>query len=81
MFHKSIDDYIVQTFSNDDPQYPGFDVTRVINGDQAKVYGAEFNWQQQLAFLPEGWDGLLVGLSAILAGHRFRPGPGRTRRR
>ncbi|HEY9254092.1 MAG TPA: TonB-dependent receptor [Stenotrophomonas sp.] len=74
LFHKSIDDYIVQTFSNDDPQYPGFDVTRVINGDQAKVYGAEFNWQQQLAFLPEGWDGLLVGLSATWLDTDFDPG-------
>jgi len=74
LFHKSIDDYIVQTFSNDDPEYPGFDVTRVINGDEAKVYGAEFNWQQQLAFLPEGWNGLLVGLSATYLDTDFDPG-------
>lgn len=74
LFHKSIDDYIVQTFSNDDPAYPGFDVTRVINGDNAKVYGAEFNWQQQLAFLPEGWNGLLVGFSATWLDTDFDPG-------
>jgi TonB-dependent receptor len=74
LFHKSIDDYIVQTFSNDDPQYPGFDVTRVINGEEAKVSGAEFNWQQQLDFLPSGWDGLLVGLSATWLDTDFDPG-------
>ncbi|MDG2524718.1 TonB-dependent receptor [Stenotrophomonas sp. HITSZ_GD] len=74
LFHKSIDDYIVQTFSNDDPQYPDFDVTRVINGDKAEVYGAEFNWQQQLSFLPEGWDGLLVGVSATYLDTDFDPG-------
>ena len=74
LFHKSIDDYIVQTFSNDDPEYPGFDVTRVINGDEAKVYGAEFNWQQQLDFLPEGWNGLLVGFSATWLDTDFDPG-------
>lgn len=74
LFHKSIDDYIVQTFSNDDPQYPDYDVTRVINGDKAKVYGAEFNWQQQLSFLPAGWDGLLVGVSATYLDTDFDPG-------
>jgi len=74
LFHKSIDDYIVQTFSNDDPAYPGFDVTRVINGDKARVYGAEFNWQQQLDFLPEGWNGLLVGVSATWLDTDFDPG-------
>jgi len=74
LFHKSIDDYIVQTFSNDDPEYPGYDVNRVINGDKAKVYGAEFNWQQQLSFLPEGWDGLLVGVSATYLDTDFDPG-------
>jgi len=74
LFHKSIDDYIVQTFSNDDPEYPGFDVTRVINGDEAKVFGAEFNWQQELTFLPHGWDGLLVGLSATWLDTDFDPG-------
>jgi len=63
LFHKSIDGYIVNTVSNDDPEYPGLEVTRVINGDKARVFGAEFNWQQQLAFLAAGWDGLLVGAS------------------
>ncbi len=64
MFHKSIDDYIVQTLNTNDAQFPGFQVTRAINGDTAKVRGAEFNWQQTLDFLPEGWNGVLVGASA-----------------
>ncbi|WP_313344079.1 TonB-dependent receptor [Stenotrophomonas sp.] len=74
LFHKSIDGYIVNTVSDSDPDYPGFEVTRVINGDKAKVYGAEFNWQQQLSFLPAGWDGLLVGASGTWLETDFNPG-------
>ena len=74
VFHKSIDGYIVNTTSKRDPAYPGFTVTRVINGDKATVNGAEFNWQQQLAFLPAGWDGLLVGASGTWLDTDFDPG-------
>ncbi|WP_422508582.1 TonB-dependent receptor [Stenotrophomonas sp. GZD-301] len=74
LFHKSIDGYIVNTLSNSDPAYPGYEVTRVINGEKATVRGAEFNWQQQLAFLPAGWDGLLVGASGTWLDTDFDPG-------
>lgn len=63
LFHKSIDGYIVETVRTNDPAYGGFDVTQPINGRKATVRGAELNWQQQLAFLPAGLDGLLVGAS------------------
>jgi len=74
LFHKSIDGYIVNTVSTSDPAYPDFTVTRVINGNKATVKGAEFNWQQQLAFLPAGWDGLLVGASGTWLDTDFDPG-------
>lgn len=74
VFRKSIDGYIVNTLSKNDPAYPGFDVTRVINGNKATVNGAEFNWQQQLSFLPAGWDGLLVGASGTWLDTDFDPG-------
>ena len=74
LFHKTIDGYIVNTVSDSDPEYPGFEVTRVINGDKARVHGAEFNWQQQLSFLPAGWDGLLVGASGTWLDTDFDPG-------
>ena len=74
LFHKSIDGYIVQTVTDNDPEYPGFDVTRSINGDKAKVFGAEFNWQQQLSFLPGAWSGLLVGASGTWLDTDFDPG-------
>lgn len=71
LFHKSIDDYIVDTVSRN---ADGYDVSMAINGDKAKVYGAEFNWQQQLAFLPEGWNGLLAGVSGTWLHTDFDPG-------
>jgi TonB-dependent receptor len=74
LFHKAIDGYIVNTVSTTDPAYPDFKVTRVINGKKATVKGAEFNWQQQLAFLPAGWDGLLVGASGTWLDTDFDPG-------
>lgn len=74
LFNKSIDGYIVEVSSKTDPQYPGFDVTRSINGDKATVHGAEFNWQQQLAFLPGAWSGLLLGASGTWLDTDFDPG-------
>lgn len=74
VFHKSIDGYIVETVRQNDPAYDGFDVTQPINGDKARVTGAEFNWQQQLAFLPPGLDGLLVGASGTWLDTDFDPG-------
>jgi TonB-dependent receptor len=74
LFHKAIDGYIVNTVSTTDPAYSDFEVTRVINGNKATVKGAEFNWQQQLAFLPAGWDGLLVGASGTWLDTDFDPG-------
>lgn len=74
LFHKSIDGYIVETVRNNDPAYDGYDVTQPINGRKATVTGAEFNWQQQLAFLPPGLDGLLVGASGTWLDTDFDPG-------
>jgi len=74
LFHKSIDGYIVQTTRQNDPQFDGYDVTTAINGKTARVTGAEFNWQQTLAFLPPGLDGLLVGASGTWLDTSFDPG-------
>lgn len=74
LFHKSIDGYIVETASQNDPAYDGLDVTRPINGRKATVRGAEFNWQQQLAFLPGALDGLLVGASGTWLDTKFDAG-------
>ncbi len=74
LFHKSIDGYIVETVSQNDPAYDGLDVARPINGRKATVRGAEFNWQQQLAFLPGVLDGLLAGASGTWLDTKFDAG-------
>ncbi len=74
LFHKSIDGYIVDTVVDNDPAYAGYDVSMAINGKSAKVYGAEFNWQQQFDFLPEGWNGFLAGASGTWLHTDFDPG-------
>lgn len=74
LFGKSIDGYIVDTVIDNAPAYAGYDVSMAINGKRAKVYGAEFNWQQQFAFLPEGWNGLLGGVSGTWLHTEFDPG-------
>lgn len=74
IFHKSIDGYIVETWSDNDPAFPGYAVTRPINGEDADVLGVELNWQQKLDFLPGAWSGLLVGLSGTWLDTEFVAG-------
>lgn len=68
IFHKSIDGYIVETWTDNDPRFPGFDVTQPINGEDAKVTGIEFNWQQKFD------NGLLLGLSGTWLDTEFTAG-------
>ena len=74
IFHKSIDGYIVETWTDSDPAFPGYDVTRPVNGEDAEVFGVELNWQQKLDFLPGAWSGLLVGLSGTWLDTEFVAG-------
>lgn len=74
VFHKSIDGYIVETWTENDPAYPGYAVSKPINGEDAEVFGVELNWQQKLDFLPGAWSGLLVGLSGTWLDTEFVAG-------
>ncbi len=74
VFHKKIDGYIVETWTNNDARLPGFDVVRPINGQDASVFGVELNWQQKLDMLPGLWSGLLVGLSGTWLDTEFVAG-------
>ncbi|KRG78204.1 TonB-dependent receptor [Stenotrophomonas ginsengisoli] len=74
VFHKVIDGYIVETVTDSHAGFPGFEVTTAINGDKATVRGAEVNWQQQLAMLPNAWSGLLIGASATWLDTEFDAG-------
>ncbi len=68
LFHKRIDGYIVQTWTDQDPDFPGFDVTRPVNGEDATVTGLELNWQKKFD------NGLLLGLSGTWLDSEFTAG-------
>lgn len=74
IFHKSIDGYIVETWTNSHPAFPGYDVSQPVNGEDATVLGVELNWQQKLDFLPGFWSDLLVGLSGTWLDTEFVAG-------
>ena len=57
LFYKNIDDYIVEMTTRGSDEFDGFDVTMPVNGDGARVFGVELNWQQHFD------NGLLLGLS------------------
>ncbi|MFT6287748.1 MAG: TonB-dependent receptor [Alcanivorax sp.] len=65
MFYKDLSDFIYyQTF--DDFEFNGVvydEATIANNGEDAEVFGLEFNYQQHFGFLPEPFDGLLVSLN------------------
>ncbi|MDC7677191.1 TonB-dependent receptor [Asticcacaulis machinosus] len=47
----------------------GYDFTSTLNGDEGKLYGLEFNYQQRFAMLPSPFDGLgFQGNVAVLDG-------------
>ncbi|MGD8176339.1 TonB-dependent receptor [Marinimicrobium sp. ARAG 43.8] len=55
VFHKKIDDYIVDFTSTANAEFPGYEVTTPVNGTDASVTGIELNWEEQLgAFLVGG---------------------------
>lgn len=57
LFHKDIAGYIAEVTTQDHPDYPGFEVTTPVNGEDASVLGVELNWQQHFG------SGLLLGAS------------------
>jgi TonB-dependent receptor len=65
LFYKSIEDFIF-TQVLEDFEFGGrtYDEAEIAqNGDDATVWGLEFNYQQQFGFLPSPFDGLLVSLN------------------
>lgn len=72
-FHKRIEDYIqsdssqfVGTGQNNgyDGQYAGYRISTTVNSGYAQIRGLEFNYQQQLVFLPGLARGLGVYMNA-----------------
>src|SRR5690606_34219409 len=66
VFFKTIKDFIVD-YSTDVPgTYKGFDydyASYAINGEEARVSGFEFAYNQAFTMLPAPWDGLLLGVN------------------
>lgn len=61
LYYKDIDNYIVEFTSDENPAYPGFEVTMPVNGTEASVTGLEFNLQQGLERFSPSLTGFLVG--------------------
>ncbi len=65
LFYKSIDNFIVEA-NFEDVTFNGIFANEAkipINGEKAEVFGLEFNLQSELDFLPDPFDGLLVGFN------------------
>jgi len=61
VFYKQIEDFFITTDVAGQPPFADFDeVTQVINGSDADLYGLELKYVQQFGFLPPPWDGFLV---------------------
>jgi len=57
-FYKTLKNIIyVQTIEESAGAYEGYDMIQAVNGEDAWLYGFEINWQQQLTFLPDFWNG------------------------
>ena len=65
VFYKKIEDFIfIQVI--DDFEFLGITLDEAeiaLNGEDATVFGIEFNYQQHLGFLSPPFDGLLVGIN------------------
>ncbi len=58
-FYKSLSNIIYPSvYPQVGGAYAGYMVTQPVNGPTASMYGFEFDWQQQLTFLPGFLDGL-----------------------
>jgi len=77
-FYKSIKNFSYQALNASDPAYPGYTVSTYLTGPSAWIEGLEFNWVQQLSFLPGPLKGLGVEADAVLgnsvARYPTRPG-------
>jgi TonB-dependent receptor len=77
VFYKSIKNFAYLSQAGRDPS-TGYLLTTYLNGPSADVFGLEFNWHQDLTFLPPALKGFGITLSGILGGSQasypIRPG-------
>ncbi|UCH63958.1 MAG: TonB-dependent receptor [Fidelibacterota bacterium] len=59
VFYKALDKIIYESeYEQVGGDYDGYDVSQMVNGKSAFLYGFEVAWQQQLTFLPGALSGL-----------------------
>jgi len=61
LFYKDIDNFVVDFVTDNDLEFPGFEVERPINGSAGEVRGIELNWQQSLGLWNPVLEGFLAG--------------------
>jgi TonB-dependent receptor len=64
IFHKEIDNFVVDITSNNVEEFAGFDVNRPVNALSASVSGVELAWQHN--FTQESLSGMLIGANFTL---------------
>ncbi|GAB3243103.1 TonB-dependent receptor [Chitinimonas naiadis] len=68
LFYKRISNFIYNTDLAGTGQWTGFDSAATFaNGDKAKVYGLELNYNRDFKDLPAPWNGLLLGANLTLS--------------
>ncbi|QXH48810.1 TonB-dependent receptor [Pseudomonas xanthosomatis] len=68
LFYKDIDNFIYSTDLAGTGEWLGFDEALTFeNGGGARLYGLELAYSQKFDWLPEPWDGLLVGANLTLS--------------
>ncbi len=85
-FYKQLSDIIYsKIYTQSGGEYNGWLVTQPVNGGDAKLLGVEFDWQQQLNFLPGFLSGFGIYLnytytksSTDLSGHKGSKLPGQS---
>ena len=71
VFSKELDSYIVERTFQNDAAFPGFEVTRPVNGTDASIRGIELNLQQEMGRWTPALDGVLIGANATLLDTEF----------
>lgn len=71
VFSKELDSYIVERTFQNDADFPGFEVTRPVNGSDASIRGIELNLEQELGRWAPALDGFLIGANATLLDTEF----------
>lgn len=61
VFYKDIENFVVRADVAGTGEFADFDeVIKPLNGPDARLFGVELNYVQQMNFLPAPWDGLIV---------------------